>query len=320
MLFRSEVEAIKVYDKREVIYEPLLFNDDPMSKTFGRPEWLQICPINGSMFYAHRSRVLIFDGDPLPNRERELRNGWGLPTMQGLYDAVHNNDHAHKLAMLIMERMSQSVMKLDGFLEKLETENGEEEIKTRLHLIDMARSLLNSVAIDSKDEFQLFNMNLANVPELLDRFGLYISSLVGIPFTILFGRSPAGLNATGQSDLENFYNLVRRLQKRRLKNNLDRLVRLLMLAKKGMYHGVELSKWKVEMNPIWLPTEKEQAETEKLRAEAEKAEAETAKTYVEINALDGSEVRTKLGDEGKYPIDSTVDLSGEVSDDENLEE
>ncbi len=307
----EEVVELKVYDKREVIFESLLFNDDPMNVDYGKPEYYQINPINGTPFYAHKSRVLIFDGDPLPSRERALRNYWGLPTMQGLYDAVCNNDDAHRLARLIMERMSQSVIKFDSLLELLTTEEGEKTVMDRLHLIDMAKSILNTIAIDTKDEYAVFNMTLTNVPELLDRFGQYVSTVTGIPFTVLFGRSPAGLNATGTSDLENFYNLVRRLQKRRLKRNLDRLVRLLMLSKRGMFKGTEPAKWAIVMNPLWLPSAKEEADTRKLNAEADKAEADAAKTYVEMNALDGSEVRKKLDEDGKYPIDMTLDLSGE---------
>lgn len=298
------IEELKVYDKREVIFEPLLFNDNPMDVDYGKPEYYQINPINGTPFYAHKSRVLIFDGDPLPSRERALRNYWGLPAMQGLFDAVRNNDDAHRLARLIMERMSQSVTKFDGLLEKLATEGGEKEIQARLQLIDMARSLLNTVAIDKEDEFQLFNMSLTNVPELIDRFGMYVAALTGIPYTMLFGRNTSGLNANDQSQVENWYSLVRRLQKRRLKSNLDRLVKLLQLAKKGLFRGVEMEKWCVEFNPLWMPTEKEQAETRKINAEADKAAADTATAYVNMGALDPSEVRRGLTED--YEIDPSI--------------
>lgn len=312
----TEIEQIKVYDKREVIYESLLFNDDPMSKSYGMPEWLLISPVRGTQFYAHRSRVLIFDGDPLPNREREQRNGWGLPVMQGLFDAVRNNDHSYALAIIILERMGQSVTKFNGLLEKLMTDEGNKQIADRLHLIDMARSVLNTVALDTEDEFELFNMNLSNVPEMLDRFGLNVSSLTGIPFTVLFGRSPAGMNATGESDNEIFYSMVKRQQKRKLKGNLDRLTKLQQLAKRGPSGGRELKNWCIEFLPLWMPSAKETAETEKLEAEAKKLKAEEAQIYVGINSLDGSEVRKKLADGDDYEIDQTLDMLGEGDDEQ----
>lgn len=311
------VEELKVYDKREVIFEPLLFNDDPMNVDYGKPEYYQINPINGTMFYAHKSRVLVFDGEPLPSRERAMRNYWGNPVMQGLYDAVSNNDDAHRLARLVLERMSQSVTKFQGLLDQLATDEGEKTVKDRLQLIDMARSILNTVAIDKEDEFQLFNISLTNVPDLIDRFGLYISSLTGIPFTVLFGRSPGGLNATGKSDNEIWYSLVSRLQKRKLKPNLDRLVKLCMLSKQGLFGGVEPKKWSIKFNPLWVPSAKEEAETEKLQAEARKIDAEAAAAYVGVNALDGSEVRAMLAEDERWEphIDMTLDMDPEPVDD-----
>lgn len=312
----AEVEGIKVYDKREVIYENLLFNDDPNDRNFGLPEWILVNPVRGTQFHVHRSRILIFDGDPVPNREREQRNGWGLPVLQGLFDSIRNSDHSHALAILILERMGQSVTKLDGLIDKMMTDDGEKQVKDRLALIDMARSVLNTVAIDKNDDFELFNMNLSNVPEMLDQFGLDVCAKVGIPFTVLFGRSPAGMNATGESDNEIFYSLVKRQQKRKLKGNLDRLTKLVQLSKKGPFRGAELKNWCIKFLPLWMPSDKERAETEKLEADAKKARAEEAEIYVGIGALDGSEVRKKLADDGDYEIDETLDLIGEPDDDQ----
>ena len=309
----GEIEALKVFDKREVIIQNAIFNDDPRSRHCGLPEWFEFNPADGSLFYAHRSRVLLFDGEPLPNQERLQRQGWGMSGIQGLFDSLARNDDAYRLSRMIMERMSQSVTKFQDLIQQLSTDEGEEQVKTRLNLIDMARSVLNTVAIDKDDDFQVHNVSLSNLPELLDRFGLYVSALTGIPFTVLFGRSPAGMNATGQSDNEIFYSLIRRLQKRRLKANLDRLVKLLMLSKRGMFRGVQPEKWAVEFNSVWLPSEKEQAETRKLNADAKKAEAETAVAYAGINALDGSEVRQKLSVDSEYSehMDMTLDMTGE---------
>jgi phage-related protein (TIGR01555 family) len=311
------VEALKVYDKREVIINNAIFNDDPRSQFFGLPEWFEFNPANGTLFYAHRSRVLLFDGEPIPNTERLQRQGWGMSCIQGLFDSLARNDDSYRLARMIMERMSQSVTKFKDLLNELATDEGEERVKTRLQLIDMARSILNTIAIDSEDDFQLHNMNLSNLPEMIDRFGLYISALSGLPFTWLFGRSPAGLNATGQSDNEIGYSFVRRLQKRRLKANLDRLVKLLMLSQRGLFRGVQPDKWAVEFNSVWLPSEKEQAETRKLNADADKAEADTATAYANINALDGSEVRQMLAADSKYSehMDMTLDVTPEPEPD-----
>jgi phage-related protein (TIGR01555 family) len=311
------VEALRVYDKREVIInDPMLMNDDPYSKNYGLPEWVQISPQSGGMpFYVHRSRILQFDGDPVPNEERARRNGWGLPTMQGMFDAIANNDGSYSTGRLILERISQAVIRFDGLNAQIESDEGSKMVQQRLDLIDLARSFRNLVALDKNDEFQLFNVPLTNVPETIDRFGMYVAALSNIPYTMLFGRNTGGLNANDQSQLENFYSFVGRLQKRRLKSNIDRLTKLNMLSKKGMFKGIELPSWKVGFCPLWMPSEKERAETEKLEADAKKAEADAINIYNSMGALDGSEVRQMLMTDSKYAehMDGTLDLGGEVN-------
>lgn len=304
----EQIEALTVYDKREIITNGWLTNTNSRSMRYGKPEFYQVNSAGGETFYAHHTRLLIFDGDALPRQERIQRDGWGLPIMQGIYDGIMRFDHSHALTILIQERMSQPVMKMKELFEKISTDEGEADVKKYLQLIDMTRSLLNTIAMDGDDEYEVFNLTLTGIKDLLDAFGQYVAALTGIPFSILFGRSPTGLQATGQSDLEQFYSMVGRLQKRRMKPNLDRLVKLSQLCRKGLFAGVEMEKWTIEMCPLWVPSAKELAETRKLNAEAEKTEADTAKTYNEMNALDGSEVRQKLIADGKYPIDASLDL------------
>lgn len=302
----QKVESLRVYDRTQVYWNDMVLYDDPRNPMFGRPAYYQINPIMGTPFLVHESRLLLFTGDPLPELNRLQYQGWGLPALQGMWDELLGNAHSHKLALLIMERMSQGVLKLDGLLDVLMREGGEETVRKRIELIDMVRSVLNTIAIDKEDEYELRNISLAQIPELLDRFGLAVSATSNIPFTLLFGRSPAGMNATGQSDMENFYNMVRNIQKRQVKPNLDRLTRLLMLCKDGMFKGREPENWRIEFNPLWLPSDKEQAETDKLKADAKKSTADERIAYVSVGALDASELRKKLAEEGEYDIDLTL--------------
>lgn len=311
------VEKLKVYDKRQIFWNNAVLYDDLNSRKYGEPAYYQITPVNGIPFMVHESRLLLFKGEDLPEYESVKFNYWGLSALQGLWDEIRNNAHSHELAIKIMERMSQSILKLKGLLEKLEIAGGDELVQKRLELIDMARSIMNTIAIDTEDEFDYKTVNMANIPEMLDRFGLAVSAASGIPFTLLFGRSPAGQNATGQSDLENYYNMVRQIQKRQLKKPLDKLVKLLMLSKDGLFHGRELPKWAIKFNPLWLPSAKEQAETDKMQAETKEKIANIRRTYMDSGALDASEVRQKLKEEGEYQIDDSLEMSGEIDYENN---
>ena len=55
-----------------------------------------------------------------------------------------------------------------------------------------------------------------------------------IPAVKLFGRSPAGLNATGVSDLKNYYEFISALQERHLRPALEKLLPVMALSAWGV--------------------------------------------------------------------------------------
>jgi hypothetical protein len=81
-----------------------------------------------------------------------------------------------------------------------------------------------------------------------------------MPVTVLFGESPAGLNATGASEIRNYYDRIKSRQKTDLLPQLRQVIRLLMLAKRGPTKGKLPDKWSVTFRPLWQPTEGEIAD------------------------------------------------------------
>ena len=51
-----------------------------------------------------------------------------------------------------------------------------------------------------------------------------------IPATKLFGRSPQGLNATGEADLRNYYDLIAQMQERILRPALEKLLPVMAMS------------------------------------------------------------------------------------------
>ena len=248
----DRILRLEVFDKRDILedFSGLLVNDDPNDENFGNTEYFTLMPPNGTQVVVHRSRLLLFDGEILPKRERISNQGAGLSCLDGLIKAIRRNDVAQARALDIVERLSQSMLKLNGLSNLLMSEQGTKAVQERLNMIDMARHLLNTIAIDKDDDFQIYHMNVNGVREIIQEFQQTISGLSGIPATILFGRSPAGLNSTGAADFENYYNLVKRYQKTKMKPQLERLIKLLQLSKQGPTKGKELEDWQIEFQPL----------------------------------------------------------------------
>lgn len=316
-----DIKGFVVYDKRE-IYEDmsgLLKNDDPSDRNFGKTEYYQIMPMNGRPFVVHHSRLLMFDGEILPRRERIQNNGAGLSCLDGVIKAIKRNDMAHARAADIIERLSQSMLKLNGLSDLLMSEEGTKTVRARLDMIDMARNILNTIAIDKDDDFQLYHMNVAGVRDVIQEFQQEISGMTGIPVTILFGRSPAGMNSTGAADFENYYNAVRRYQKRKMKPMLEKLIRLVQLCKNGPTNGKELEDWQIEFEPLEQISELDKINIDTSKANCEKIKAETVKALIDMQCLDATEARQYLAKATEIVPEGELDLSdtenkGEVPD------
>ena len=83
------------------------------------------------------------------------------------------------------------------------------------------------------------------------------------PMTKLFGRSPSGLNATGESDLQNYYDYVNSQREAKLRPALERLLPVIAMSAWGMVPN----NLEIDFPPLWSPTAKEVAEIAKAKME-----------------------------------------------------
>jgi phage-related protein (TIGR01555 family) len=124
---------------------------------------------------------------------------------------------------------------------------------------------------------------------------LKLSGSTGIPVTRLFGRSPSGLNATGENDLRNYYDLVEANQRNRLLSPMRRLVELIASYKKVANVPP------VTFNPLYQLSEEERANVDKTDAETAQIKANTENTYVMMGALEVADVSKEHGWEPPDP-------------------
>lgn len=308
----QSIDEIRVYSAKEAL--PMTWNNNIHDIRYRKPETYIINDeSNGACFDIHASRLIVFDGLTIPNIVRNERDGWGGMILEQLFnDLILKYDVGNKYAIDIMERMAQGVLSIDGLESKLAIDGGEEEVKRYLQMIDMVRNILNTLAIDSRDSYDIKGISLAGINDILDKTQTMLSAAAEIPVTILFGRSPGGENATGEADFQQYYAMVQRLQRRTLKTRLSQFIYLLSKCKSCNIALPE--NWTISFNPLSIPTEKEQAETAKLKAEKLQTTANALNTLVSIGALDAIEVRNYLEEQG-FKLDRTLDLPpGDLND------
>lgn len=275
---------------------------------FMKPQYYDISSIYGS-FRVHESRCLVFRNGVVPEGVgNENYRYWGMPEYTRIRRALQDVVTAHSNGPKLLERSVQAVYRMKGLASLMATELGENQALQRLQLIDMARGMMNTIAIDSEGEdYDFKSFNFSGVVDIINSTCNMLSALTNIPQTILFGRSPAGENATGESDLENWYSFVERLQRLNLKPNLQILLDVLFAAGKASGDIEEEPDYELKFNPLWSLSEQEQAAAEKLKADTAYVKAQTAQLYTDMQALDPSEIRTALAKSEGFEVEEILD-------------
>lgn len=319
---RGLEEPVNWQDIRSVeelrVYERAIVQPDPNCYLTGKAEYFDISSTYGGFFRVHRSRCLVFKNGSLPEYAAPQQYFyWGLPEYVRIRRDLSIALHTHQSAANMIDKSVQPVYKQRGLQSTLAGPDGDDKTLKRLLVLDASRGMMNSVAIDMDGEdysFQTFQLSGAS--EILESTYSLLSAVTCIPQTILFGRSPSGENATGESDLENYYNFVEGIQKRMLKKNIRTLLKAVTQA--GVYDGsiAEPQTIKPTFKPLWSLSEAEQATVELSKAQRAQATAQTAQLYIDMQVLQPDEVRQALARDGTLNIEDILDNQPEDEQDD----
>lgn len=274
---------------------------------FGQPEYYYVSSIYGS-FKVHESRCLVFRNGVLPEQTSNATYlFWGMPEYVRIRRALRETVTAHTDSVKLLERSVQAIYSMKGLASLLTTDDGENQVLKRLQLVDTSRGLLNSIAIDSEGEqYDFKTFQFSGVKDVIDATCNMLSALTNIPQTILFGRSPAGMNATGDSDFESYYNFVEKIQRLMLKRNLRTLLDVVFRAGIASGDVAEEPDYKLEFKPLWSLSDTEQATVDQTKAQTALVKAQTAQAYVDMQALDPTEVRCRLASDEKFDVEDII--------------
>lgn len=279
--------------RNQVYIDQCIFQEDSQKKDFGTVEQYKIDMYMSKTarepVMVHGSKCLEYFGKPAPkktNNDDLKYRYWGLSKIQAIYDDMANMGGIKSSVMNILFEFIIGKLKIDGLAEMLA--NGHEsKIITRMEIINTYKSIINMVLLDSDEEYIRDTANVSGLAELMDRFFILLAAVARIPVTKLFGRSPAGENATGEFDLRNYYDDVKTEQEDDMTAQAQKLVNIIVsylpgIKRKGYYEFIP--------NPLFQLTKKEQAELEEIEERTKKIKAETFQIYQDMGVLDASEI------------------------------
>lgn len=236
---------------------------DPTDPNYGRyTSWLY-APREGYQVQGladiHVSRLIWFPGAKASQHFRAHNHGYDMSVLQRVYAKVRDLDEAAWSLLKQFGRATEGVMKIKGLMGLIAAE-GSDLLQKRMAVSDLLRGSHRTIYIDADgEEYEKLSADFANQDKIFDKFAEALASAAEMPFTRLFGRSPAGMNATGESDLRTWEAHVTRERARAFLPGFRAMVALLA-------PNVD---FEVTFPAIRITTELERAEIYAKRAEAD---------------------------------------------------
>lgn len=306
----TSFEHVNVFDRFE--WTPVKWYADPEKANFGLPETYRMGERNvpggvrsvseiDSSQEVHETRFIRFDG-PLTSRRRRVKNnGWHDPIFVALFPILRDFAQAWGGVANMLHDFRVAVWKMRGLADALKA--GEHDaVLDRFRIMNLCVSIAQAVPLDAENEdYEKKSTNLSGLPETLDRFAEQVSAATGYPITLLFGKSAAGLSATGDNDIRQYYDKVAASQRIHLKGPLTRIIELIFLDPQGPTKGKIPDKWTLKFNPLWQLDDLQEAQRRGAMAKADKL-------MIDAGVLTAEEVALSRWGGDEYSVETTLDL------------
>lgn len=300
----QSVDFIHVFDRHQVTWTNQYLYQDPQNPKYGLPEYYSVTPYHGGAnFLVHETRVMRIDGEELPERLKYTNQNWGDSVLQSIYVQLTGLSDIYTSTNSIIKDFVQTILSVENLSEIIGTVEGDSYLKERMEILNYSRNVANIMLLDSKESYEKKASSTSGLDALIDKFGLVLSAVTGIPYTFLFGQAPSGLQATGQADIRMFYDMIKSEQEDKLQPALEKLTRYIMLSSEGGFNRKQPDNWKVVFNPLWQLSEQEEAIYRK-------TVAETDAIYISMGVLDAAEVAVSRFGGNTFSNETEIDLEG----------
>ncbi len=236
--------------------------DDIGDPEHGLPDmYIVTNPIDGKMTRVHHSRCIRFEGNELPYWEQITEMYWGASVIECVYDELKKRDNvSFNIAQLTFMAVLR-VLKMDDLGQTLGAADpvSQAELYRTLTAQNWLMSNMGMQILDAKDGLETHQYTFGGIAEMYQQFIMDVAGAAEIPVTKLFGRSPSGLNATGESDLQNYYDMIGEKQESILRPILNKLLPPFLMS----LFGSVPDDLDFDFNPVSEPTDKERSDLAK---------------------------------------------------------
>jgi hypothetical protein len=255
---------------------------------------------------VHWSRIIIFRGRKLPWFSW-LQNGmWDDSELQHIYSDLMDYSATMALLATMFFEANIDVMQIDKLAETLALPGGEAKIRRRFGVASEIKSANKMLMLDALDKYEKKGNNFSGLGPVVQEFKSLLCGIADIPATRFWGKSPDGMNSTGDGDMNNYNKRLKGDQDAgQFRRPFNYLYQIL-----GRHALGSIPKgWKVEWNPLSQESSIE-------RATREKMQADTRRIYYDMGAVTAYLVAKQLKEDDTFSMmdDEDVEDVGDMEE------
>lgn len=258
----GDFAGLLIFDRWNGVNPSSELIEDISDPDYGYPKYYTVTdPAGGGSVKIHHSRVIRFTGNTLPFWEKIAEMQWGASVVESIFDELRKRDNVSWNIAQLTFMANIRVLKMQDLGQLLAATDNESQAEL-LRTLEAQNMLLNNMGMqvmDAADGLETHQYTFGGLADCYQQFIMDISGAAEIPVTRLFGRSPSGLNATGESDLQNYYDMIAEKQESYLRPILNKVLPPFIISTLGSLPD----DFDFEFDPVAEPTDKERADLAK---------------------------------------------------------
>lgn len=200
----------------------------PLRPDYFKPGWWWVLGQR-----VHASRLIRLTANEVPVLLRPTYNFLGIPQAQILWDYVLHFQECRAAEARLLTKFSLTVFKtkMDDILF---ASGGTAELDARIRYMIQSMSNDGVLAVDKESEDVIkLETPLSGVTDIVRQSLEILAALNRTPAVKLLGISPSGFNATGESDIRNYYDHISSQQEKVLRDGVKKALDCIQLHLRG---------------------------------------------------------------------------------------
>lgn len=238
------------------------------SPDMGMPKYYQMVPdaIFPNFGKIHHTRLIRLDAIELPHYQKMVDTLWGESVIERLNDRIIAFDSTTTGIAQLVYRAYLRTWSIENLREIIASGGpAAKGLEANIRKVRQLQASEGITLVDAKDKFETHQYSFSGLDTVLLQFAQQLAGALEIPLVRFYGQAPAGLNSTGDADLQIYYNGTNKKQENSLRRPLKTI---LQLISKSVNNEDLPEGFTFTFNPLWNETNEERANIGKANTES----------------------------------------------------